>query len=141
MQMATTARLGIRSISEEYFAAWEARDPDRIAAMHSADSRFQLHAGGEPAEGREAVRQAFADIFAQWPGFTFETHRVLYGDDHWVLDWDLMATLKVEQDGSEVDKPVRLHCLDVVTIDEEGLVSRKDTFVDVAQVNSLLTDR
>jgi ketosteroid isomerase-like protein len=141
MQMATTARLGIWSISEEYFAAWEARDPDRIAAMHSADSRFQLHAGGEPAEGREAVRQAFADIFAQWPGFTFETHRVLYGDDHWVLDWDLLATLKGEQDGSEVDKPVRLHCLDVVTIDEEGLVSRKDTFVDVAQVNSLLTDR
>src|SRR6266540_2802959 len=88
MQMATTAPLDIRSISEEYFAAWEARDPDRIAAMHSADSRFQLHAGGEPAEGREAVRGAFADIFAQWPGFSFETHRVLFGEDHWVLDWD-----------------------------------------------------
>jgi ketosteroid isomerase-like protein len=138
MQMATTARLDIRSISEEYFAAWEACDPDRIAAMHSPDSLFQLHAGGEPAEGRGAVRQAFADIFVQWPGFSFETHRVLYGDDHWVLDWDLLATLKVEQDGSQMDKPVRLHCLDVVTIDEEGLVSRKDTFVDVAQVNSLL---
>jgi uncharacterized protein (TIGR02246 family) len=136
--MATTAQLDIRNISEQYFAAWEACDPDRIAAMHSADSRFQLHAGGEPAEGREAVRQAFADIFAQWPDFSFETHRVLYGDDHWVLDWDLLATLKVEHDGSQADKPVRLHCLDVVTIDEEGLVSRKDTFVDVAQVNSLL---
>jgi hypothetical protein len=56
-QMATTAGLDIRSISEEYFAAWEACDPDRIAA---------------------------------------------------------------------------------VTVDEEGLVSRKDTFVDVVQVNSLL---
>jgi ketosteroid isomerase-like protein len=136
--MATTAGLDIRSISEEYFAAWGASDPDRIAALHSADSRFQLHAGGESAEGREAVRQAFADIFVQWPGFNFETHRVLYGDDHWVLDWDLLSTLKVEHDGSQVDKPVRLHCLDVVTVDEEGLVSRKDTFVDVAQVNSLL---
>jgi ketosteroid isomerase-like protein len=138
MQMATTTGLDIRSISEQYFAAWEARDPDRIGAMHSADSRFQLHAGGEPAEGREAVRGAFANIFAQWPGFSFETHRVLLGEDHWVLDWDLLATLKVEQDGRQVDKPVRLHCLDVVTIDEDSLVSRKDTFVDVAQVNSLL---
>jgi ketosteroid isomerase-like protein len=136
--VATTADLDIRNISEEYFAAWEACDPERIAALHSADSRFQLHAGGEPVEGREAVRQAFADIFVQWPGFNFETHRVLYGEDHWVLDWDLLATLKVEQDGREVDKPVRLHCLDVVAIDEEGLVSRKDTFVDVAQVNALL---
>jgi ketosteroid isomerase-like protein len=139
--MATAAELDTRSISEEYFAAWEACDPDRIAAMHSANSRFQLHAGGEPAEGRDAVRQAFADIFAQWRGFDFETHRVLYGEDHWVLDWDLLATLEVEQDGRRVDKPVRLQCLDVVTIDEEGLVSRKDTFVDVAQVNSLLAGR
>jgi uncharacterized protein (TIGR02246 family) len=139
--VATTADLDIRSISEEYFAAWEACDPDRIAALHSADSRFQLHAGGEPATGREAVRQAFADIFAQWPGFDFETHRVLYGADHWVLDWDLLATLKLEREGREVDNPVRLHCLDVVTIDEEGLVSRKDTFVDVAQVNALLAGR
>jgi hypothetical protein len=136
--MPTTARLDIRKISEEYFAAWEACDPDRIAELHSANSRFQLHAGGELAEGREAVRQAFADIFVQWPGFDFETHRVLYGEDHWVLDWDLLATLEVELDGRQVDKPARLHCLDVVTIDEEGLVSRKDTFVDVAQVNALL---
>ena len=135
--MATTAGLDIRSISERYFAAWEACDPDRIAALHSEDSRFQLHAGGEPAEGREAVRQAFTDVFAQWPGFSFESRRVLYGEDHWVLDWDLLATPRVGQDGEQADNPVRLHCLDVVVIDEEGLVERKDTFVDVAQVNSL----
>ena len=135
--MATTSGLDIKSISEHYFAAWEACDPDRIAALHSDDSRLQLHAGGEPAEGREAVRQAFADVFAQWPGFSFETRRVLYGEDHWVLDWDLLATLNVGVDAQRVDKPVRLHCLDVVAIDGEGLVASKDTFVDVAQVNSL----
>jgi ketosteroid isomerase-like protein len=136
--LATTAGLDIERISQEYFAAWEACDPDCIARLHAPDSRFQLHAGGEVAEGRAAVRQAFADIFAHWPGFDFETHRVLYGEHHWVLDWDLLATLKVDRDGKQVDKPVRLHCVDVVTIDEDGLVSRKDTFVDVAQANALL---
>jgi uncharacterized protein (TIGR02246 family) len=136
--MATAAGVDIASVSREYFAAWQECDPDRIATLHSEDSRFQLHAGGDPAEGREAVRQAFAEIFAQWPGFNFETRRILYGDDHWVLDWDLLATLKVEQNGQQMAKPVRLHCLDVVTIDEEGLISRKDTFVDVAEVNALL---
>jgi SnoaL-like domain len=109
--------------------------------LHTDDSRFQLHAGSEPAEGREAVRQAFAEIFRQWPGFGFETHRILYGERHWVLDWDLLATLKTEQDGSGADKPVRLHCLDVVTVSEQGLVERKDTFVDVAQVNALFSRR
>jgi ketosteroid isomerase-like protein len=136
--MATKAGLDIESISQEYFAAWEVCDPDRIAALHSEDSRFQLHAGAEPAEGREAVRRAFADILVQWPGFSFETRRILYGPDHWVLDWDLFATLMVEHEGQQADRLVRLHCLDVVTVDEDGLVSRKDTFVDVAQVNALL---
>jgi uncharacterized protein (TIGR02246 family) len=132
--------LDLEEITREYFAAWEARDPDRIAALHTPDTRFQLHAGGEPAVGRDGVRQAFADIFEQWPGFSFETHRVLMGPDHWVLDWTMVATLKREQDGKEVDRPVRLHCLDVVTVSPEGLVDRKDTFVDVAQVNALLAE-
>mgnify|MGYP003456177778 CR=1 FL=1 len=39
------------------FAAWEARDPDRIAALHSADTQFQIHtAGSEPVIGRDHVR-------------------------------------------------------------------------------------
>ena len=58
--MATTAGLAIERISREYFAAWEACDPDRIAGLHAPASRFQLHAGGEAAEGRAAVRQACA---------------------------------------------------------------------------------
>jgi ketosteroid isomerase-like protein len=136
--VATTAGPDIERISQRYFAAWEACDPDRIAELHTRASRFELHAGGEVAKGRAGVRQAFADIFAQWPGFDFETHRVLYGERHWVLDWDLLTTLNVHHDGKQGDKRVRLHCLDVVTIDEDGLVSRKDTFVDVAQANALL---
>jgi ketosteroid isomerase-like protein len=131
--------LDLEKITQEYFAAWEACDPDRIVALHTPESRFQLHAGDEPAIGRDAVRQAFAHIFEQWPGFSFETHRVLVGPDHWVLDWTLIATLKRKQDG-KLEKPVRLHCLDVVTVSPEGLVDRKDTFVDVAQANALLAE-
>jgi len=45
---------------ERYAYAWERRDPDAIAALHTEDSVFQLHsAGQEPARGREAVREAF----------------------------------------------------------------------------------
>ena len=136
--MGTVEKLDIQGVSHEYFAAWEARDPHRIVELHTPDSCFHLHAGVEPAKGRDAVREAFRQVFEQWPGFRFETRRVLYGKDHWVLDWDLLATLEVERNGERADKPVRLHCLDVVTVDPEGLVSRKDTFVDVAQVNALM---
>src|ERR687895_2823326 len=111
--MATTTaseRSSIEALAAEYFAAWEAQDPDRIIEMHTEDTRFQTHVAGEPAEGREAVRQAFAAVFAQWPNFRFESHRVLYGEDHWVLDWALISTLELEHGGRQVEREVRFDC-------------------------------
>jgi ketosteroid isomerase-like protein len=114
-------------------AAWAACDPERIVAMHTEDSRFQIHAGGEVAEGREAVGKAFADIFQQWSDFRFETYRVLYGEDHRVLDWALISRVKLDQGGEPVEREVRFDCLDVVTV-RDGLVARKDTYIDTAQL-------
>jgi ketosteroid isomerase-like protein len=124
------APLAVEEVAKAYFAAWEARDPDRIAALHTEDTRFQIHANTEPTRGRDAVRQAFADLFEQWPNFTFDVHRVLTGDAHWVLDWTLRSS-----GGPAGD--VRFDCLDVVAV-EQGLVARKDTFVDLAQLQAAL---
>jgi uncharacterized protein (TIGR02246 family) len=126
----START--ETLAERYFAAWEARDPARIVELHAPDTRFQIHAGGEVVEGREAVREAFAGIFRRWPDFRFETYRVLYGDDHWVLDWALISTLKRDERGGRAERAIRFDCLDVVTV-RDGLVVRKDTYVDGAQ--------
>jgi ketosteroid isomerase-like protein len=131
----TSTALDLLQITERYFAAWEANDPDQIVALHSEDTQFQLHVGSTPVVGRDAVRQTFAEIFEQWPGFSFESRRVLFGKDHWVLDWDLLAKLP-NDDGTSRD--VRLHCLDVVAIDNQGLVKQKDTFVDAGQLQEVL---
>src|SRR3712207_5466812 len=101
----------LKSLSERYFAAWAARDPDAIAALHTADTRFWTHTGAEAVDGRDAVRATFAGIFEQFPDFSFETYRVLYGEDHWVLDWAL------------INGDLRFDCLDVVTVSPDGLVS------------------
>ena len=73
------SKLDLGAIAERYFAAWEARDPDAIVALHTEDTKFWTHAGTEPVRGREAVRQTFAEIFERFPGFGFKVHRVLYG--------------------------------------------------------------
>ena len=125
----------IRKIADVYFAAWEACDPDAIVALHAPDTQFWLHLGTEPAKGRDAVRRAFADIFVQFPQFGFETYRTFFGADHWVLDWALTAVLP--GDGGP-GRPVRFDCVDVVTVDSDGLVQRKDTFVDMVQLNAAL---
>ena len=118
--------LDLKAISERYFAAWAARDPDAIAALHTPDTRFWMHMGGDAVVGRDAVRATFAEIFAQFPDFTWETYRVLFGEDHWILDWALISG------------DIRFDCLDVVNVSTDGLVTRKDTFVDATQLQTAL---
>ena len=89
MSRATTQDL--KAISERYFAAWADRDPDAIVALHADDTQFWTHLGAGPVVGREAVHEAFTELFDRFPDFSFETYRVLYGDDHWVLDWALIS--------------------------------------------------
>jgi ketosteroid isomerase-like protein len=123
MQMTTQ---DIQTISERYFAAWADRDPDAIVALHTPDTQFWTHLGGEPVVGRDAVRATFAELFEQFPGLSFEIYRVLYGDEHWVLDWALISG------------DVRFDCLDVVDVSPDGLVARKDTFVDAVQLQAAI---
>ena len=116
----------LKATSERYFAAWAARDPEAIVALHTEDTQFWTHLGAAPVQGREAVRAAFAEIFEQFPNLTWETYRVLYGEDHWILDWALISG------------DIRFDCLDVVIVSPDGLVARKDTFVDAMQLPAAL---
>jgi len=76
--------------------------------------------------GRQAVRAAFAALIEQFPDLTWETYRVLYGENHWVLDWALISG------------DIRFDCLDVVDVSPDGLVARKDTFIDAAQLQAAM---
>jgi uncharacterized protein (TIGR02246 family) len=134
MAEATKEALDLEAISARYFAAWEARDPEAIVSLHTEDTRFWTHLGTEPVTGREAVRTTFAELFERFPEFGFETHRVLYGPDFWVLDWAL--TFKPE--GGE--ERAKFDCLDVVNISADGLVALKDTFVDMVQLQAALPE-
>ena len=126
MPVTAPPALDAKRISETYFAAWAARDPDAIAALHTEDTMFWSHFAGEPVRGRAAVRDTFAGLFETFEDFGFETYRVVYGDDHWVLDWALIARV--------AGTPVRFDCIDLVMLSPEGLVARKDTFIDASQI-------
>ncbi|SEE29811.1 conserved hypothetical protein [Rhizobiales bacterium GAS191] len=129
------ADLDIRAIYDRYVGTFGSRQPEDIVQLHAPSGTFWLHAGGKPVQGRGAIATTFAGFFRQWPQFGFEIYRVIFADRHWVLDWAATAVLK-GPDGA--DRPVRFDCLDVVEVDEDGLVLRKDTFVDSAQVREAL---
>ncbi|HET9566245.1 MAG TPA: nuclear transport factor 2 family protein [Mycobacterium sp.] len=126
MSPAAAQVVDLRAISERYFAAWADRDPDAIVALHTDDTRFWTHLGAGPVVGRDAVRDTFGELFDRFPEFSFETYRVLYGEDHWVLDWALISG------------DIRFDCLDVVMVSPDGLVARKDTFVDAVQLQAAM---
>ena len=130
MSTTTTPQLDIRALFDRYASTFATHDADAVSRLHTADSVFHQRTGGTAVQGRDAVRDAFAQLFAQWPDLGFDVRRVITGDHCWVLDWDLTATV----DGREV----RFACLDVVDVDDEGLVTRKETFVDLAQAQASL---
>lgn|SRR5262245_16746898 len=134
--MGADSVLDLRGIFEVYAAAWAERDPARIAALHTVDTTFWLRLDRDPVIGREQVQAAFAELFEQWPEFGLDVHRVHLGSDHWVLDWAISSVL-TDPDGSR--RAVRFDCLDVVVLADDGLVQRKDTFVDYLQVQRALT--
>src|SRR5687768_12911750 len=62
----------IFELAERYGDAWHSHDADAIVALHTDDTVFHMHVGDEPARGREAVRETFAQILEQWPDLHFE---------------------------------------------------------------------
>jgi len=126
----TTAPIDVRALCDRYAAAFATHDAEAVSSLHSADSTFWQRTGGDAVHGRDAVRDAFAALFAQWPDLGFDVRRVLTGERYWILDWDLTATVNGHQ--------VRFACLDVVDVDDEGLVTRKETFVDQSQAQASL---
>jgi steroid delta-isomerase-like uncharacterized protein len=112
----------IQELAVRYGAAWAARDVDAIIALHTDDTVFHLHGGGEPAIGRDAAREMIAATLAQWPDIRFERKRVHVGDEHFVSEYEMSATNAEGQllvcDGA-----------DVFTV-TDGRVARKDTYLD-----------
>ena len=84
--------MSIETLFETYAGAWEQRDADAIAALHTPDSTYHLHAAQEPAVGREAVRDAFAELFEQWPDIAFDLVSVRFGEDFWAVEWKVRTS-------------------------------------------------
>ncbi len=143
MTTATADTAAIEALAERYGEAWNAQDLDGILALHAEDGSFQLHIpGGEPVEGRAAIREAFAGFLTQLPDIRFEPRRLLAGPGFWVLESNMIGTAAApfDVDGEQVDAPgarIEVDAVDVITV-REGLVQTKDTYVDALAFQSQL---
>jgi ketosteroid isomerase-like protein len=114
----------VEQLAARYEKAWNSRDLDAIASLHTVDSVFQLHAlGGQEVVGREAIRATFAAFVSQFPDLHFARERLRVGSSHWVFESKLTAA----------SAEIEIDCIDVIDVGD-ALVARKDTYLDTAGV-------
>jgi steroid delta-isomerase-like uncharacterized protein len=121
----------VEKLIQSYTDAWGSRDPDKIVALHTDDTTFHAHASQEAARGKAAVRQAFADLLAQFPDLAFAPVSQRVGRDFWVAEWRMSGTLAGTDSRFEVD------LVDVLTV-EGGLVKSKDSYIDAVSMQAQL---
>jgi uncharacterized protein (TIGR02246 family) len=84
--------------------AWNRHDVDALMSMMTADGVFEASGGndvnGERHEGQQAVRAAYAAVFAQYPDAHWGNARHLVKGDRGVSEWTFTGTLK---DGKRVE--------------------------------------
>jgi steroid delta-isomerase-like uncharacterized protein len=135
MTTATDSATAIRMLAERYGEAWNHQDLDAIMDLHSDDCIFQAHAAGSPpAEGKQAVREAFAGYLALLPDINFAERSLHVGEDHWVLESTMSGTVAqpIEVEGESLgDQGARIEvpCVDVIEV-RDGLVASKQTYLD-----------
>jgi ketosteroid isomerase-like protein len=112
----------IQELAVRYGTAWAERDVDAIVAMHTDDTVFHLHGGGEPAIGRAATQEAIATVLAQWPDIRFERKRVYIGNGHFVSEYQMSVT-------NAEGRLLVCDGVDVFAV-SDGRVARKDTYLD-----------
>ena len=133
----------IRMLAERYGEAWNRQDLDAIMDLHADNCVFVAHAAGSlPAEGKEAVREAFAGYLALLPDINFEERALHIGEDFWVLESSMSGTVDgaIEVEGESLgDRGARVEvdCVDVIEV-RDGLVASKQTYLDSRELQRQL---
>jgi uncharacterized protein (TIGR02246 family) len=109
--------MSLSELFERYDDAWARHDLDAIVSLHAEDGVFHLHAAGEPARGRAAIRATFAAVLEQYPDLRFERRDLRFGDDFVVFEYVMHV------------RGARMDAIDLFVV-ADGLVARKETYVD-----------
>ena len=101
-------------VVEEFFAAWNAKDWERWAQLHTEHA---YHAGpdhAQPLHGREAILTAHQGLGKVFPDFRYDISRIFAHDDLVCAEWVLTGTHqgaipgpggKIEPTGKTVSVP------------------------------------
>ena len=97
--MATEASRTAAEVFRHHAQAMTAGDLDEIVSDYADDARFITQAG--VLRGKQGVRDAFANLFAELPDPRFDVHTRMLEGDVLFLEWTATATGSRADDGVE----------------------------------------
>ena len=120
--------VGTREVTSEtleaFADAWNRHDVDALMTFMTDDCAFESSAGpdvcGRRAQGRDAVRAAFAEVWATYPDARWNHPRHFVAGDRGVSQWTFTGT---HRDGGRVE----VHGCDVFTF-RDGRIAVKDSY-------------
>jgi steroid delta-isomerase-like uncharacterized protein len=74
------------------FAAWNAHDPDAVAAAVAEDAVIRDVGSPEVVRGRAAIRARAADLLAAFPDFALRQLDLIVGEDANAERWEATGT-------------------------------------------------
>lgn len=111
-------------ILQAFADAWNRHDVDALMSFMTEDCIFEASAGpeiwGERSEGRDAVRGAFAAVWATFPDAHWANALHFVCGDRGVSEWTFTGT---RQDGTKVE----VHGCDLFTF-RDGKISIKNSY-------------
>jgi steroid delta-isomerase-like uncharacterized protein len=74
------------------FAAWNAHDPDAVAAIFATDAVIRDVGSPDLLRGRDAIRRRAADLLAAFPDFRLRQLDLVVGEDSNADRWEASGT-------------------------------------------------
>lgn len=119
----------------DYLAAWNDRDPDRIASFFAPEAVYDDRGAGELLRGPGQIAAHAGRVHRAFPDLRFELVRAAHGPDFTAGEWRSRMTHRAEIDGLRATgRVVESAGVDVATLDDTGRIVHLVSYYDGAAI-------
>lgn len=125
-------RARIRQVNDETFAAWNAHDPDGIAALFADHAEVIDVTSGVVLKGRDEIRATAVARLTGFPDFSLENTERLIDDHRCANRWIMRGTHSAEYMGlPATGRSIELNGASFAECNDAGFLVRDFHYVDV----------
>jgi steroid delta-isomerase-like uncharacterized protein len=127
-------------VNDRTYAAWNAHDPDAVAAVFAEDAVMREIGGSGELRGRAAVRERAAALLTAFPDLRLERLELIIDGERHADRWVLSGTHRGPLLGlAPTGRHVRIEGATFSRLGADGLVIEDVHFVDIAGLLSQLS--